>query len=87
MVLNVDQNVTGIKTFGQPGNVGKLVLAGNTSGTTILNGPSTGIGGTVVLPQNGTLATLAGTEILSNKTLTSPTLNNPNIGRCGWNNT
>jgi hypothetical protein len=80
MVLNVDQNVTGIKTYGQPGNVGKLVLAGNTSGTTILNGPSTGIGGTVVLPQNGTLATLAGTEILSNKTLTSPTLNNPNIG-------
>ena len=80
MVLNVDQPVTGIKTFGQPGNVGKLVLAGNTSGTTILNGPSTGIGGTVVLPQSGTLATLAGTETLSNKTLTTPTLNNPNIG-------
>jgi hypothetical protein len=80
MVLNVDQTVTGIKTFGGPGNVGKLVLAGNTSGTTILNGPSAGLGGTVVLPLTGTLATLAGTETLSNKTLTSPTLTNPSIG-------
>lgn len=80
MVLNVDQTVTGIKTFGQAGNVGKLVLAGNTSGTTILNGPSAGLGGTVVLPLTGTLATLAGTETLSNKTLTSPTLTNPSIG-------
>ena len=80
MVLNVDQTITGIKTFGVAGNVGKLVLAGNTSGSTILNGPTTGIGGTVFLPQNGTLATLAGAETLSNKTLTSPTLNTPNIG-------
>ncbi len=80
MVLNVDQTVTGIKTFGTVGNVGKLVLAGVTAGATILNGPTTGTGGTVVLPQNGTLATLAGAETLSNKTLTSPTLNTPNIG-------
>lgn len=80
MVLNVDQIITGIKTFGAAGNVGKLVLAGNTSGTTILNGPSAGIGGTVVLPLTGTLSTLAGTETLSNKTLTSPTLTNPSIG-------
>ena len=80
MVLNVDQTITGIKTFGTAGNVGKLVLAGNTSSSTILNGPSSGIGGTVVLPLTGTLATLAGTETLSNKTLTSPTLTNPVIG-------
>ncbi|MDP2413455.1 hypothetical protein [Daejeonella sp.] len=80
MVLNVDQTITGIKTFGAAGNVGKLVLAGNTSGTTILNGPSAGLGGTVILPLTGTLATLAGTETLSNKTLTSPTLTNPSIG-------
>jgi hypothetical protein len=80
MVLNVDQTVTGIKTFGVPGNVGKLVLAGNTSGTTILNGPSAGLGGIVILPLTGTLATLAGTETLTNKTLTSPTLTNPSIG-------
>jgi len=80
MVLNVDQTVTGIKTFGQAGNVGKLVLAGNTSGATTLNGPAAGLGGTVVLPLTGTLATLAGTETLTNKTLTSPTLTNPSIG-------
>ncbi len=80
MVLNVDQTITGIKTFGAAGNVGKLVLAGNTSGTTILNGPSAGLGGTVVLPLTGTLATLAGSETLSNKILTSPTLTNPSIG-------
>jgi len=80
MVLNVNQTITGIKTFGLAGNVGKLVLAGNTSGSTILNGPSAGLGGTVVLPSTGTLATIDGMETLSNKTLTSPTLTNPSIG-------
>ena len=80
MVLSVNQTVTGIKTFGGVGNVGKLVLAGNTTGFTTLNGPGTGIGGSVVLPQTGTLVTQDGTETLTNKTLTSPTLTSPSIG-------
>ena len=36
---------------------------------------SAGGGSSVLLPQSGTLATLAGTETLTNKTLTSPTIN------------
>ncbi len=80
MVLSVNQTVTGIKTFGAVGNVGKLVLAGNTTGFTTLNGPGTGIGGSVVLPQTGILVTQDGTETLTNKTLTSPTLTSPSIG-------
>jgi hypothetical protein len=73
MVLADAQTVTGAKTFGAAGNVGKLIIAGNTSGTTILNANATA-SGTVTLPTGGILATLDGTETLTNKTLTSPTL-------------
>jgi len=54
---DVSETFTGAKTFGSAGNVDKLQLAGNTSGTTILNASPTG-SPTIVLPgSSGTLAT------------------------------
>ena len=55
---------------------GNISLAGNltTSGSNPLTLTTTG-STNVTLPTTGTLATLAGTETLSSKTLTSPTIN------------
>jgi hypothetical protein len=80
MVLNSTQTITAPKTFGAAGNVGNLIIAGNTSGTTILNANPVAGAGTVVLPTTGTLATIAGTETLLNKTLTAPVLTTPDLG-------
>jgi hypothetical protein len=58
MTLAGVQTVTGAKTFGAAGNVGKLILAGSTSGTTILNAGATG-SNTLTLPiATSTLACL-----------------------------
>jgi hypothetical protein len=60
MVLASVQTVTGAKTFGTIGGaVGKFILAGSTSGSTILDASAVAGSGTVTLPQTGTLT---GTE-------------------------
>lgn len=76
MVLATVQTVTGAKTFGTAGNVGKLIVAGNTSGTTVIAATAVAGTTTVTLPAaTDTLVGLATTDTLTNKTLTAPTIN------------
>jgi len=65
MVLASAQIVTGAKTFDD----GTLKLAGSTSGAITLAAPAAAGSGTVTFPATGTLATLAGVEEFSNKTV------------------
>lgn len=59
MTLLGVQTVTGAKTFGSAGNVGKLIVAGSTSGTTIINASAVAGSTTVTLPAlTGTVALL-----------------------------
>lgn len=82
MVLASVQTVTGAKTFGTIGGaVGKLILAGSTSGSATLDAPAVAGTAAITLPGvTSTLATLAGTETLSNKTLVTPALGTPASG-------
>ncbi len=74
MTTTTDQTVTGIKTFGVAGNVGKFKFAGNTSGTTILDASAVA-SGTLTLPAaTDTLVTRSTAETLTNKTVKSSTL-------------
>jgi hypothetical protein len=68
----------GSKTISLGGNLttaNTLTFVGNYTSTLTMTGNTS-----VILPTTGTLVTLAGTETLTNKTLTSPVLTTPNIG-------
>jgi hypothetical protein len=79
MVLASTQTVTGAKTFGTiGGTVGKFILAGSTSGSTIVNAAAVAGSTTLTLPgSTDTLVGKATTDTLTNKTLTSPVVNSP----------
>lgn len=67
MTLGRNQTVTGVKTFGSAGGVGKLAVAGNTSGSTVLNAAATA-SGTLTLPAaTDTLVARDTTDTLTNK--------------------
>jgi hypothetical protein len=62
MTLGNNETVTGVKTFGSAGAVGKLAVAGTTSGSTILNATAVA-SGTLTLPAaTDTLVGLATTD-------------------------
>jgi hypothetical protein len=76
MTLGNTETITGIKTFGSAGAVGRLKIAGTTSGSTILDATAVA-SGTLTLPAvTDTLVGKATTDVLTNKTLNSSATGN-----------
>jgi hypothetical protein len=71
MTTTTDQTVTGIKTFGTTGNTGKLVVSGNSSGTTTI-AAQPNASGIVTLPATtDVLVGRATVDNLTNKTISN----------------
>lgn len=68
MVLASSQVVTGLKTFGSAGAVGKFALAGTTSGSTVVDASAVASGTITIPAATDTLVGKATTDTLTNKT-------------------
>lgn len=75
-VVTGAQGGTGVNNSGKTITLGGNLTTSGAFATTLTATATT----TVTLPTTGTLATLAGSETLTNKTLTSPTLTTPVLG-------
>lgn len=72
MTLGNTETVTGVKTFGSAGAVGRLKIAGTTSGAITLDATAVAGSGVLTLPAaTDTLVGKATTDIFSNKTFNS----------------
>jgi len=73
--LEVDESISGLKTY----NDQKLAIKGSSSGSIILSSSNTTSSNYILtLPAlTATIATLSGTESLTNKTIVSPVITNP----------
>lgn len=68
MTLGNTETVTGVKTFGSAGAVGRFLLAGTTSGTTTVDATAVASGTITIPATTDTLVGKATTDTLTNKT-------------------